>query len=385
MTAPFPGLLTSLARPALGLCREAPVWGRVLATGQGRGRGRKPVAAFLPAYGPEGAALLRIWRMAEAIRALGWRSLVLPPRLTLAQRRRILGALSPDVVVMQGARHALNRPALYPGAPIVFDMDDADYHLPHLAGALCRAMPRVAAVSAGSAHVADWCLAAGAPVARVIWTGAPVSARRWPAQERRGPVLAWAQTRPMTYHREADLVRRVTARIAARRREEGREAVTLRLFDRRPQDDPAFADGFRRAGLEVDWRPALPYGRFLDALSDVAVGLAPLCPETPFSRGKSFGKVLAYLDARVSVIGSDACEHGAFFTPGMATITNDEEAWTDAACRLLDDPGSRQTQAGAAFEAFRTRLSTEAAARDLAALLSEVVSHAKPHRLRSAT
>ena len=381
MTAPLPGLLTSLARPAVALCREAPVWGRVLAAGQGRGRG--PVAAFLPAYGPEGAALLRIWRMAGAIRAFGWRSLVLPPRLTLAQRRRILGALSPDVVVMQGARHALNRPALYPGVPIVFDMDDADFHLAHLAGPVCRAMPQVAAVSAGSVYVADWCRAAGAPLARVIWTGAPVSARRPAGQGR--PVLAWAQTRPMTYLREADLVRRVTARIAARRREEGREAVTLRLFDRRSGDDPAFAESFRAPGLAVDWRPALPYGRFLEALGDASVGLAPLCPETPFSRGKSFGKVLAYLDARVPVIGSDACEHGAFFTPAMATISNDEEAWVEAACRLLDDPGLRRMQADAAFEAFRARLSTEAAARDLAALLSEVVSHAKPRRRRFAT
>ena len=385
MTSSHPGLLTSLARPAVALCREAPVWGHVLATGRGRGQGRAPVAAFLPAYGPEGAALLRIWRMAGAIRAFGWRSLVLPPRLTLAQRRRILRALSPDVVVMQGARHALNRPALYPGAPIVFDMDDADFHLAHLAGPVCRAMPQVAAVSAGSVYVADWCRAAGAPLARVIWTGAPVSTRTPAGQGARDPVLAWAQTRPMTYVREADLVRRVTARIAARRLAEGRPGITLRLFDRRSGDDPAFAEGFRAPGLDVDWRPALPYGRFLEALGDVSVGLAPLCPETPFSRGKSFGKVLAYLDARVPVIGSDACEHGAFFTPEMATITNDEEAWACAACRLLDDAGLRAAQADAAFEAFRARLSTEAAARGLADLLSDVVSHAKPSVTRSAT
>lgn len=357
-----PGFFKALARPALCLAREMPVHGDLM-----RQRGRGPLAVFLPAYGPEGAALLRIYAMALALRPLGWRSLVLPPRLTLGQRQRLLSWLSPSVLVMQGARHALNRPALYPGQRVVFDMDDADFHLPHLASAVRRAMPDVAAVVAGSRYVADWCLGAGAPSAHVIWTGAPVSQRRWPAQSARLPVIAWAQTRPMDYRVEADLVRRVTARIVARR-----PGATLRLFDFRPGDDPAFADSFRAPGLSVEWLPVRRYGAFLDALADVSVGLAPLSSEVPFSRGKSFGKVLAYLDARIPVIGSDACEHGAFFGAATGVITNSEEAWVTESCRLLDDARARDAMAGAAFEQFCARLSSSAAAAHLETVLRAV-------------
>ena len=120
----------SLVRPAVRAARAAPVWGRV---GLAR-RGRGPLAVFLPAYGRHGAARLRIYNVAGALRPLGWRTLVMPWTLTLAQRHRILARARPDVVVMQGSRHALNRPGFYPGYPIVYDIDDADFHLPHLTG-----------------------------------------------------------------------------------------------------------------------------------------------------------------------------------------------------------------------------------------------------------
>lgn len=159
------------------------------------------MAVFLPASGPEGAALLRVYGIARSLRGLGWRTLILPWRLTLAQRQRFLARISPDVVVMQGARHALNRPDHYPGVPIVFDMDDADFHLPHLAEPVQRAMPQAAAVIAGSRYVAEWCRAAGAGQVDVVWTGSAVSAARRVPQALRPPVLAWAQTRPETYMR----------------------------------------------------------------------------------------------------------------------------------------------------------------------------------------
>ena len=239
-TSGVAGFLKALARPALGALRELPVHsGRVLQWGRG------PVAVFLPAYGPEGAALLRIYNMAAALRPLGWRTLILPPKLTLGQRHRLLEQLKPDVVVMQGARHPLNRPRLYPGQRIVFDMDDADFHLPHLSTPVRRAMGQVDAVVAGSSYVAEWCARAGASEVHVVWTGGPVSRGFRPAQAVRPPVIAWAQTRPMTYTREADFLREVTTRIAARR-----PGVTLRLFDYRSGDDPAFAASFHGAGVD---------------------------------------------------------------------------------------------------------------------------------------
>lgn len=172
-------------RRRFGLLSGSPVHSHWMLQG-----GRGPWAVFLPAYGPEGAAFLRIYAMAAAFRPLGSRTLVLPPRLTLAQRHRVLAWMSPDVLVMQGARHALNRPRFDPGQRIVFDMDDADFHLPHLAAPVERAMIDVAAVIAGSTYVANWCLEAGAPEAHVVWTGSPVSEQKRPAQAQRGAVIA---------------------------------------------------------------------------------------------------------------------------------------------------------------------------------------------------
>ena len=355
--------IRGIARPALHGLRSLPVHSQLF-----RQPGRGPCAVFLPASGPEGAALLRIHAIAGALRPLGWRTLVLPWRLTLAQRQRFLDRIRPDVIVMQGARHALNRPVLYPGVPIVFDMDDADFHLPHLAEPVRRAMPQVAAVIAGSRYVADWCRAAGAEQVHVVWTGSPVSAAPRVPQALRPPVIAWAQTRPATYLREAALVRRVTAALAARH-----PGITLRLYDRQKGDDPGFAQSFAQPGLTVEWRKTCRYSDYLQSFGDVSLGFAPLCPETPFSRGKSFGKVLAYLDRGVPVLASDACEHGRFFTPATGIVSNDEAVWVEAAARLLTRPDERQQIADRAFAAYAQRLSMPCAARRVADVLRAVI------------
>lgn len=355
------GALKALARPALDAARGVPVRARMW-----RMVGEGPLAVFLPAAGREGSALLRIHNVAGALGPLGWRCLVLPWRLSLAQRRRFLATLAPDVVVMQGARHPLNRPVLYRGLTIVYDMDDADFHLDHLAGPVRQAMPDVRLVTAGSAYIAQWCREAGAGEARVVWTGTPVSPRPRPPQALRPPVMAWAQTRPMTYVREAALVREAAARIAARR-----PGVILRLYDRRAGDDPGFAESFAAPGLTVEWCEKARYSDYLASFDDVALGVAPLCPETPFSRGKSFGKVLAYLDRKVPVIASDAGEHGGFFSAATGVVTNDLDRWSAAAAGLLDAADQRQAMADAAFLEFRARLTTDAAASRLDTLLRQ--------------
>ncbi len=361
---PAGGVITSTLRPALHLAREGLAHADLVYRSVGQG----PLAVFLPAGPCEGSALLRIYNMASALRLQGWRIAVLPWKLSLSQRRRYLAVANPDVVVMQGARHALNRPALYPQWPVLYDMDDADFHLDHLRGPVSEAMGQVTGVIAGSRYIADWALAQGARRADVIWTGTPVSDRPRPSQVRRPPVVAWAQTRPMTYTREADLVAKVMGLVARRR-----SGTVLRLYDWRPGDDPSFADRFRALGLGVDWRPAQPYGAFLASFDDVAVGLAPLCPATPFSRGKSFGKVLAYLDRQVPVVASAACEHPEFFTARTGVMSDDPGIWADEIINLLDNATARQQMADAAFAAFSARLSREAAASRVLAVLSDVM------------
>ena len=356
-------VLRPALRPVVRAGRSLPSW--VTLAGLARSA---PLALFLPAASrADGAARLRIYNIAKGLKRHGWASLVVPSALTLAQRHRLIAAARPDVVVMQGARHALNRPEHYPGERIVFDMDDADFHLPHLAGPVHDAMPGVAAVIAGSTYVAEWCRGAGAPRADVVITGAPVSARPRPPQAGRPPVVVWAQTRPMTYTREAAFVREVMARVAR-----ARPDALFRLYDALKTDDPAFADSFRAAGIPTDWVPRSAYAKYLASFNDASVALAPLCPDTPFSRGKSVGKVLAYLDRKVPVIASDAGEHARVFTPGTGVVSNDPHVWVAEILRLLGDAPARQEMADAGFERFRAGFSLPVTAARVAGLLGEV-------------
>jgi glycosyltransferase involved in cell wall biosynthesis len=360
------GLLLGGARRLRGLLREAPLWPAIF-----RSSGRMS-AAFLPSKPRAQSSLLRIYAVAEALKARGWSIMVLPAGLDLGQRRRLLARFAPDVVVMQGARHPLNRPALYPGFRIAYDMDDADFELPQFAQAVREAMTQVDVVLAGSRHVADWCRAQGAE-ARVVWTGAPLSRGPRPPQAGRPPLVAWAQSEPVNYVLERGLVLDVMRRVAARR-----PGVGLRLFGRRPGDDEALLDPFREAGVVPEWLPMLPYERFLAALDDVAVGLSPICPENAFSRGKSFGKVLAYLDRGVPVVASDAADHSLFFTPETGILSNDSGVWAAEILRLLEDPAARQGMADAGHRALEARLSTGAAADAVDAVLRGLVETGRP-------
>lgn len=352
--------ISSLARPVLHGLREFPV--RIRALRQGRGAR----TVFLPAYGREGAALLRVYTVAEALTAQGADVHILPPKLTLLGRRRCLAALNPDIVIMQGTRHALNRPALYPDQRILLDLDDGDFHLPHLAGSVREAMHHVEGVIAGSEYLADWCRRAGARNTHVIWTGAPVSKPPRPSQAGRSPVVAWSQTRPMTYTHEAALMRDVMRAVGA-----VHPGVTLRLYDRCAGDDPGFAQSFEAPGVTVEWRERAGYDAFLGSFDDVAVGLAPLIEIDPFCRGKSFGKVLAYLDRCVPVVASNAGEPRAFFTAGRGVLCDSSKDWVRAIGGLLNDDEARERQAAAAFAAFLRELSIEKAAADLTKVLEQ--------------
>ncbi len=349
-----------------GLLREVPLWPAILRSRGGRS------AAFLPSKPRAQSSLLRIYAVADALKARGWSIIVLPAGLDLAQRRRLIARFAPDVLVMQGARHPLNRPALYPGRPIAYDMDDADFELPQFAEAVREAMAEVDVVFAGSRYVADWCRAQGAD-ARVVWTGTPLSRGPRRPQADRPPVIAWAQSEPVNYVLERGFVLDVMRRVAARR-----PGVRLRLFGRRAGDDDSILAPFRDAGVAPEWLPMMPYARFLEALDDVAVGLSPICPENAFSRGKSFGKVLAYLDRGVPVVASDAADHPLFFTPDTGILSDDAEVCAAEILRLLDDPDARQCMADAGLRALEARLSTEAAADLVDAVLRGLVDTGRP-------
>lgn len=355
-------LMSRLGRRA----REAMLLPR-LARGRLSGRRR---ALFFPSTPPRDSSLLRAYLIADALEARGWATLVAPSQLELGQRRRLLALFRPDVSILRTARHALNDIVHFDGFPVVLDMDDADFADPRLVERLERTCQGALGVIAGSRHVAAWCRRIN-PATEVVWTGTPITAGPRTPHADRGPVVAWAQADPLGYPAELDFVCDVLLRALARG-----ARPTLRLYGWRGAPDDPRLERLRAAGAPVELTPRLDYAGFLRSLQSVAVGLSPICAQSPFSRGKSFGKILGYLDAMTPVIASDEADHALFFDAGSGVISNDPDVWAEALARLLPDPAARAAMAARAFAAFETRLSIPAAAARVDAFLGRLVASA---------
>lgn len=330
--------------------------------------GDGPKLAFLPSSGRQGASLLRAYLIADALAARGWRNLVLPHHLARGQRLRVLRRFKPDLLFVQGARHALNDPAHFGGAPYVFDLDDADFGNPAMCERLTRICTQAQAVIGGSRYVADW-MRRYNPKGAVVWTGAPVTESAQADHARRKLVVTWAQAEPLGYPVEFSFVQEVILGLKARGAD-----FSFRLYGWRNLADRAPIARMEQAGVSVELCAPMPYAAFVASLRETAVGLSAICPASAFSKGKSFGKILAYLDARVPVIASDEADHALFFDAETGVVSNSPDVWVDAAVRLLADPGLRDRMANAAHQRMCERLSTEAAAAQIDAFLRSLLN-----------
>ena len=309
---------------------------------------------------------LRACAIARELRRLGWRTVVVPPWLNAASRERIVRSERPSVIFLHQSRHPLNRPALYPGIPCVFDADDADILVnPRAAEECCRGS---AAVIAGNHFLAEMFRTYNSEVT-VIWTGSYLdrSAQAEP-NSRRKPVLTWAQADPQDYPREAGLVRGIVLQLARHTR------FRFHIYGAR---DSQLMDNFlapiRDSGIAVKTFPPLRYVPFVRSLEQAAIGLQPVCLDNPFSRGKSFGKVLGYLAAGVAVVASHAVDHPLFFRHGHnGMLARDLEEWVDCCRFLLDNPDARGRMVENAYADFRRRLTTRRAAELVNTVLSRV-------------
>ena len=332
----------------------------------------KPRAVFFPSQMPAegGSALLRVFNVAATLRTLGWRTTVVPPQCELVQRRRILRLEKPDLIVLQMQRHPLNRPNLYDGFPAVFDIDDADFLDPRCVEAVRECCQASRAVTAGSRFVADWCSQFN-PNVTVLWTAAPVpKTRPLPRPQDRAPVLTWAQSVPDRYPAERELVGQIIRGLGGR-------GVKFEFWLYGVSGPAGIADllsAAQRFAVPVKTHPFLPYREFIDSLSHVAVGLQLIAVESPFSRGKSFGKILAYLAADVAVVASDALDHPLFFRQSEnGLLARSLEDWITHTARLLQEPDFRQTLADRAWQDFSHNLSTESAAQKMKTVFETVL------------
>jgi Glycosyl transferases group 1 len=318
---------------------------------------------------------LRAVAVARELGRLGWRATVVPSQLELQQRLRIIRAERPDVILLHQSRHPLNRPRYYPDTPCVFDADDADILDPKCRDDVIECCADSVAIVAGSRFLAD-AFRPYNPRVSVVWTGTYLQpSPQMVPSELRLPSVAWATSDAVGYSHEAEFVREVIVRLAQKT-----QFNYLQYGVRADQRDAVekFLVPVRRAGVPVKiFEPAL-YKQFVGSLESVAVGLQPVCMENPFSRGKSFGKLLAYLTADVAIVASDAVDHPLFFRDGVNGVLapNDVDRWVEGTALLLQDPSRRARMVANARAGFQARLTTAVAAKLVGDVLLDAIGGA---------
>lgn len=330
--------------------REVLLWPAILRKAQAK-------VAFIPSSGGAGSAQLRAVLVARQLRRMGWNAVCIPPQLERVQRERYLKWLNPDILVFQKCRHPLNDAQHAFGFRYILDIDDADFHDVRLQSRMEATATGAAGVIAGSRYIETWARQFNQNC-QIVWTGTPISKGARPAHAERGvPVVTWAQSSPLGYRAELEFVARVLRGVAARD-----SGFSLRLYGVNSDED---ARAVRKVigldGIRIETLPSLAYDRFLASLRSVSVGLSPIVAEAPFSRGKSFGKILGYLDAKVPVVCSDHADHALFFTGGSGFVGNDEGAWQTCIVDLIRNAALRDAVADRAFADFTRRLSLERA------------------------
>lgn len=339
-----------------------------------RSSAARPKVMILPCASREvGSSRLRAYNIGDHLAAHGWATVLCEPSLALAQRLRIARLFKPNVILIQMARHPNNAPQPFAPVPAVFDIDDADFQDKTQLPRILANMAGCRRVIAGSRYIADWCRQHN-PAVDVIWTATPVRPGPVRSQLDRGKIVSWAAGDPVGYPVEADFVRKVMALVAAERPD-----IVFRLYgDDGSAGYEALVARYRTDGIAIETRPSLAYDSFLQSLEDVAVGLNPLVNMDGFSAGKSFGKVLAYLDANVPCINTPNVDHPLFFDNGrngyLADI--DPRRWADLVIELIDAPERREQMARAARIDLVARLSVPAAGRRVEAVLKSAIAAA---------
>ena len=317
------------------------------------------------------ASGLRGYAMAEHLRRFNWRTTVFPHQLEQCQRSRVFKYESPDVVVLQKARHALNLPSLYAGAKVVLDVDDADFLDPQLAQRYETVVSGCDAVIAGSRFVADWARQFN-PNVTIIWTAKPPAPeyKTRPAKNER-PTIIWACSDPHAYPAEAEIVREVMLHV------QSPEQLTFVLAGVRDESvSDEWLQPLEEVGIDCQKLRFCEYGQFVRSIGTAHIGLAPLLPESsPFSAGKSFGKVLAYLDAYVTCVASNCCDHPLFFRQGEnGMLANSVDEWVQALDQLVNDDTACTAMGETAKQDYLARLTCEASAARLNDVLRQLLA-----------
>lgn len=336
-----------------------------------RSRGKKSLLVFTTFGAKDASSSLRGFLIADHLRTRGWHAVVCPWHLRLSQRRRLLKLMKPDIILMQTARHALNRPALYPGVPTVFDLDDADYIADWSRPAVMECLRDSAAVIAGSRAVAAYCRQHN-PDVSVVWTGTPITSDPYPPHKDRDLVVTWPAVSPQTRVDEQDFIFDVISRVSKQRK------ITFRLYANTGTDAyNAVLDRFGVLDIKLEALGYLDYQPYLKSFEEIAVGLAPLLDVDGFSGGASFGKILAFLDRGIPTIAHPTADHPLLIQNGVnGFLATTAQEWADDIVRLLDSPEERDRIARNGRATLADRLATSVSGDLVGVVLDRVLTKA---------
>jgi hypothetical protein len=309
------------------------------------------------------ASGLRGYSLAQELRHFGWRTILLPKQIELSQRQRLVRLEHPHVVVLQKSRHPLNRPKYFPGSTCVFDIDDADFVNPNFHDSVIECIRESAGVIAGSHFVAEYARQFNSRV-WVVWTGSRPT-NRPPARKLNPPVVAWAISDVDLYPNEFAFVLSALNSVKTNNWQfwlfgvADAEKLQNRLTS------------FARRGIPCRMFPFMPYQDFLRTLDMVSIGLAPLVPsKSEFSQGKSFGKVLGYLNSRAAIVASDSADHPKFFKDSLnGFLASNPHEFAERIERLLSDENLRKLITERAYHDYVAQLSISAVAKRMDSLL----------------
>lgn len=296
----------------------------------------------------------RAYRLGSYLKQLGWRVVLVPPQLDLSQRQRVLRLEKPSVVFLQMARHPLNRPNLYPNNFIVFDIDDADFFDRRQVDAVNICCLESNLVIAGSTFIAQYCRQFNSNV-HVQWTAMDMKPRNVSLPSTRKKIVAWGTSGSLAYSAERQLVGAVAKELIKRVQFE------LWIYGAASHSElTRFSDDLGSHGIKVRLIPLMNFADYHASLEGCAVGLHPVAMESPFSRGKSFGKLNSYMLMGVPVVVQHALDYPEFFTDrhnGM--LAKSQEDWVEKIFELLESPQLRDSVAAQARIDFERSLSTK--------------------------